>query len=239
MCYDSSGSLTPRIVWSIIIEVIVFIITVGLAMVDSHEWPGIFFWITMTSVVILNSKHLANNQKWNAFAFYCIAFWMCVMWIVVILFFSCGRNLSKFRIRYGCKASRQIYGRCRVGFEYKWNIYISHIDPQFIFCIKSTNSSHLLFHCSHVCVAGLFRHIFCVATECLYWILFLECFFFSFHFNFKPFIIELHNHMLVEILSISWADEWKRDRKSSKVGRRNNRSSAILDDIQTGVPTIV
>ncbi|XP_055323262.1 equilibrative nucleoside transporter 1 [Sitodiplosis mosellana] len=52
--FNLGGNLTPRIVWSIIIEVIVFIVTVGLAMVDSQEWPGIFFWVTMTSVVILN-----------------------------------------------------------------------------------------------------------------------------------------------------------------------------------------
>lgn len=50
------GNLTPRIVWSILIEVIVFIITVALAMGDSSEWPGIFFWVTMATVVLLNSK---------------------------------------------------------------------------------------------------------------------------------------------------------------------------------------
>ncbi|XP_031633474.1 equilibrative nucleoside transporter 1 [Contarinia nasturtii] len=48
------GSLTPRIVWSIIIEVIVFIVTVGLAMIDTHEWPGIFFCVTIGSIIILN-----------------------------------------------------------------------------------------------------------------------------------------------------------------------------------------
>lgn len=51
-----SGSLTPRIVWSIIIEVIVFMVTVALAMLNSADWPGVFFWATMTSIVILNSK---------------------------------------------------------------------------------------------------------------------------------------------------------------------------------------
>lgn len=48
------GNLTPRIVLSIIIEVLVFILTVGLAMVDSQDWQGAFFWTTMGSVVILN-----------------------------------------------------------------------------------------------------------------------------------------------------------------------------------------
>ena len=50
------GSLTPRIVGSIVVEVIIFIVTVVLAMIDSSEWPGIFFWVTMASVIILNSK---------------------------------------------------------------------------------------------------------------------------------------------------------------------------------------
>ncbi|XP_068219589.1 equilibrative nucleoside transporter 1 isoform X2 [Palaemon carinicauda] len=48
------GNLTTRIVWSILIEVVVFVFTVVLAMVDSSEWPGVFFWITIGSVVILN-----------------------------------------------------------------------------------------------------------------------------------------------------------------------------------------
>jgi equilibrative nucleoside transporter 1/2/3 len=53
-----SGNATPRIVWSIIIEVVVFIVTVALAMTDSSQWPGSFFWITMGSVVVLNSKQI-------------------------------------------------------------------------------------------------------------------------------------------------------------------------------------
>ncbi|XP_053685402.1 equilibrative nucleoside transporter 1 isoform X1 [Sabethes cyaneus] len=48
------GNLTKRIVYSILIEVIVFVVTVVLAMIDSSEWPGAFFWITMITVVILN-----------------------------------------------------------------------------------------------------------------------------------------------------------------------------------------
>ncbi|KAF5296664.1 hypothetical protein FQR65_LT10204 [Abscondita terminalis] len=56
------GSLTTRIVWSICIEVAVFILTVALAMTDTHEWPGAFFWITMVSVVILN---MANGVYQN------------------------------------------------------------------------------------------------------------------------------------------------------------------------------
>lgn len=57
LTYFCSGSnATPRIVWSIIIEVLVFILTVALAMIDSSKWPGEFFWITMGSVVVLNSE---------------------------------------------------------------------------------------------------------------------------------------------------------------------------------------
>lgn len=48
------GSLTFRIIGSIIIEIIIFIITVFLAMLDSSAWPGAFFYITMASVVVIN-----------------------------------------------------------------------------------------------------------------------------------------------------------------------------------------
>lgn len=40
--------------WSLIIEIVIFLITVILAMVNSSEWPGTFFWVTMVTVVILN-----------------------------------------------------------------------------------------------------------------------------------------------------------------------------------------
>lgn len=55
-----SGNATPRIVWSIVIEVLVFIVTVALAMTDSSGWPGTFFWVTMGSVVVLNSEFRLN-----------------------------------------------------------------------------------------------------------------------------------------------------------------------------------
>lgn len=55
-----SGNLTKRIVWSISIEVVIFILTIVLAMTDSRDWPGAFFWITMLSVVVLNSKQHKN-----------------------------------------------------------------------------------------------------------------------------------------------------------------------------------
>nr|CAD7439862.1 unnamed protein product [Timema bartmani] len=44
------GNLTTRVVWSIFIEAVVFIITIILAMCNSSEWPGFFFWTTMITV---------------------------------------------------------------------------------------------------------------------------------------------------------------------------------------------
>ncbi|CAH0401667.1 unnamed protein product [Chilo suppressalis] len=49
------GSLTTRIVWSLILEVAIFVLTVILAMLDSSQWPGVFFWLTMASVFSLNA----------------------------------------------------------------------------------------------------------------------------------------------------------------------------------------
>lgn len=58
----AAGSLTTRIVWSILVEVVVFIFTVILAMVDSSEWPGTFFAITICTIIILN---MANGVYQN------------------------------------------------------------------------------------------------------------------------------------------------------------------------------
>lgn len=55
--YIFSGNLTTRIVWSLLLEVLLFVITVGMAMGDTSEMPGAFFWVTMLTVVMLNSKY--------------------------------------------------------------------------------------------------------------------------------------------------------------------------------------
>ncbi|KAJ8954737.1 hypothetical protein NQ318_011432 [Aromia moschata] len=56
------GNLTTRIVWSITIEVIIFILTIILAMTDTSVWPYGFFYITMICVVVLN---MANGIYQN------------------------------------------------------------------------------------------------------------------------------------------------------------------------------
>jgi len=48
------GNLTSRIVWTLLIEVLVFVVTIILAMVDSSEWPGVFFYLTIGCVILLN-----------------------------------------------------------------------------------------------------------------------------------------------------------------------------------------
>ncbi|XP_047113314.1 equilibrative nucleoside transporter 1 isoform X1 [Schistocerca piceifrons] len=48
------GNLTTRIVWSIFVEVLVFIVTVIFAMSDTSSWPGPFFFVTMVTIVLLN-----------------------------------------------------------------------------------------------------------------------------------------------------------------------------------------
>ncbi|XP_065371053.1 equilibrative nucleoside transporter 1 [Calliphora vicina] len=56
------GDLTKRIVYSILFELVIFIITVLLAILDSSNWQDVFFWITMISVVLLN---MANGIYQN------------------------------------------------------------------------------------------------------------------------------------------------------------------------------
>ncbi|XP_031786787.1 NADPH-dependent diflavin oxidoreductase 1 isoform X8 [Nasonia vitripennis] len=51
------GNLTTRIVWGLFIQVIVFIITIILAMMDTSKWPGIFAIATLISVVVLNTAN--------------------------------------------------------------------------------------------------------------------------------------------------------------------------------------
>ncbi|XP_063389561.1 equilibrative nucleoside transporter 1 [Cydia fagiglandana] len=49
------GNLTTRIVWSLSMEVLIFVFTIVMAMVDSSQWPGVFFWLTLVSIFFLNS----------------------------------------------------------------------------------------------------------------------------------------------------------------------------------------
>ncbi|RZF43472.1 hypothetical protein LSTR_LSTR001733 [Laodelphax striatellus] len=56
------GNLTTRIVWSIFFEVLLFVFTVILAMSDSSQWPGVFFWVTMGTAIGLN---MANGIYQN------------------------------------------------------------------------------------------------------------------------------------------------------------------------------
>lgn len=48
------GNLTTRMAISILVELCIFVVTVIMAMIDSSNWPGAFFWITMITVVVLN-----------------------------------------------------------------------------------------------------------------------------------------------------------------------------------------
>ncbi|CAH1784010.1 unnamed protein product [Owenia fusiformis] len=61
-CQCGGGSLGKRIVWSIIVVILCFILTVILAIVDSSEWPGLFFGVTMGTVVVIN---MANGIYQN------------------------------------------------------------------------------------------------------------------------------------------------------------------------------
>lgn len=49
-----AGNLTTRILLSLCAELVIFVLTIVLAVMDSSEWPVVFFWITMVSVFFLN-----------------------------------------------------------------------------------------------------------------------------------------------------------------------------------------
>merc|ERR1719264_564861 len=54
-----SGNLTPRIVWTLLVEILVLILTIVLAMVETAGWPTLFFYLTLGSVVLLS---MANGM---------------------------------------------------------------------------------------------------------------------------------------------------------------------------------
>lgn len=62
--WNFRGSLSTRIIGGILVEVVVFVTTIILAMIDSSEWPGVFFWATMASVIVLNSKSGGEFNKY-------------------------------------------------------------------------------------------------------------------------------------------------------------------------------
>lgn len=151
LCYR--GNLTPRIVYSIIVEVLVFIVTVALAMNDSSSWSGEFFWITMVSVVVLNSAftvfvHLARPH------------------LLILPYFSCRWNLSEFCVWNGSEITIQIYRSGCAWLQHQRNLYIGREHFKFVLCIVRPYSGHLLFYCGHVRAAGLLRHLFCLTVKC-------------------------------------------------------------------------
>lgn len=50
------ANLTFRIVWTLVVEVLVFILIIVTAMVDTSACPQLFFYLTIASVIILNGK---------------------------------------------------------------------------------------------------------------------------------------------------------------------------------------
>ncbi|KAI1294163.1 Equilibrative nucleoside transporter 1 [Halotydeus destructor] len=56
------SSLTIRIIVSIIAEAILFAVTTALTIIDSTSWTGLFFYVTMASVVLIN---IANGVYQN------------------------------------------------------------------------------------------------------------------------------------------------------------------------------
>lgn len=100
------GDLTKRVVWSLVIEIIVFTFTVILAMVDSSSWPDIFFWATMASVVVLNSEFKCNSN--------------CELFLIhlILNLFSGWRYFPEYSLWYECQITRKIHRSCCVGIKY-------------------------------------------------------------------------------------------------------------------------
>ncbi|XP_045490361.1 equilibrative nucleoside transporter 3 [Pieris rapae] len=66
---EIGGDLTTRIVWSLCLEVVMLVVTVIFAMVDSSQWADIFFWVTMVTVFFLcGSNAIFQNSVYGVSA---------------------------------------------------------------------------------------------------------------------------------------------------------------------------
>lgn len=52
---SKSGNMIFRITAMILVEIVICVLTLSFAITESTEWPGVFFYITMVSVVVMNS----------------------------------------------------------------------------------------------------------------------------------------------------------------------------------------
>ncbi|XP_050532320.1 equilibrative nucleoside transporter 1 isoform X2 [Daktulosphaira vitifoliae] len=57
------GKLTTRIVWSILTEVLCFVFTVALVMINTAHIPNIFFWVTLGCIILLNTANGIYNNS--------------------------------------------------------------------------------------------------------------------------------------------------------------------------------
>ena len=114
------GNLTSRIVWTLLIEVLVFVVTIILAMVDSSEWPGIFFYLTIGCVILLNStqSNHTNSRDFNLFFLHLL---------------SCIWHLPKYRVWLSSQAAFQVHWSC-----------CPRISKYFDLAKKFVNSNELL-----------------------------------------------------------------------------------------------
>ena len=109
---SSGGNLTNRIVWALLIEVIVFVVTIILAMVDTSVWPGTFCYLTIASIVILNGKYQYFKLNFFRIIFLSLSYKEPTIVLSISFFNSCKWNLSKYRLWTGSEVAIQLYWCC-------------------------------------------------------------------------------------------------------------------------------
>ncbi|CAI6374027.1 unnamed protein product [Macrosiphum euphorbiae] len=57
------GHLSTRIVWSILTEILCFVFTVALVMINTSKIPTLFFWSTLCNIVLLNMANGIYNNS--------------------------------------------------------------------------------------------------------------------------------------------------------------------------------
>ena len=122
-------------------------------MIDTANYPGVFFYITIGSVIVLNSKWLIEFffGQWSQ------------VWLT---FYSCQRDLPEHRLRIGCQVAIQVHRSCGPGHQSKRNNSCPdqhHVDNHVSQC---QNCRHLLFHHGLVHTVSLLRHLLRFAIKC-------------------------------------------------------------------------
>ena len=160
MNFFFSANLTSRVVWTLLVEVLVLVLTVVMAMVDTQDAQSLFFYLTLASVVVLN---MANGIYQNTV--YGIAAKLPFKYTGAVVLGSVSfSSISGFRAtnRYFQPTHFLKYFFS----EFKRNCCFSDEDRDVGSLSKWSDGGHILLYSSPFCPSGMLRYLLCTSTKC-------------------------------------------------------------------------